>query len=87
MHDLTSKNTVVPKYLKLIIVLALKFIPTPTHYKRNLTLSFEQFAKDLLTKVFFSGRLHITDEAFNKKLHVEYEWQPKPWGILDSIHA
>ena len=86
MHDLTNKETYIPRSLTSIIGLGLKFIPTPRRPNRKPTSSFARFQKDLYTKVFFSGRPLPEDKKYNKKMQVVSEWEPKPWDIPDTIH-
>ena len=86
MHDLTDVTTVIPKHLTTIIGLGLKFCPTPRRPNKNPTASFSRFHKDLLTKVFFSGRPLVSEEEYNPKIHIGSDWEPKPWDIPSTIH-
>ena len=86
MHDLTTKDTPIPKSLTTIIGLGLKFIPTPRRPNRKPTSSFDRFRKDFNTKVFFSGRPLPEDKKYNNKMQVASEWEPKPWDIPETIH-
>ena len=86
MHDLTTKDTHIPKTLTTIIGLGLKFIPTPRRPNRNPISSFARFRKDLLTKVYFSGRPIPEEKKYNVKMPVTSDWEPKPWDIPETIH-
>ena len=85
MHDLTTKDTHIPKTLSTIIGLGLKFIPTPRRPNRNPTSSFKRFQKDLYTKVYFSGRPLPEEKKYDSKMPVVSTWEPKPWDIPETI--
>ena len=69
LHDLTLPSTDLPKSLKSVIGLGLKFCPVPTILNRRPTTTFARFRKDLLTKVYFSGRPNESDEVFIPSIH------------------
>ena len=85
LHDLTLPTTTLPKCLTSIVGLGLKFCPVPSILDRRPNKTFARFRKDLLTKVYFSGRPLKRDEEFIPKMHYPSDWEPKEWDIPDEI--
>ena len=64
LHNLTLSTTNLPKSLRSVIELGLNFCPVPTMLNRRPTNTFARFRKDLLTKVYFSGRPQENEDTF-----------------------
>ena len=56
LHDLTIPTTDLPKCLPSVIGLGIKFCLVTNTINRRQIKTFNQFRKDLYTKVYFSGR-------------------------------
>ena len=86
-HDLTNPNTTIPKNIKLLLGLGLKFCPVPRTTTRDPTLYLENFERNLLCKTYFEfDDDNSLREDFEPKFYKESKWFPADLMVPTEIN-
>ena len=85
-HDLTHPTTIVPRNIKSLLGLGLKFCPVPKDTTRNPILNVSRFERNLLCKVYFGyDEDDPRRENFNPKFYRPSTWFPADWMIPKEV--
>ena len=92
-HNLTSTLTP-PRYLKSLLGLGLKFIPTPRKTTAWSELSkvdpmrphgFPRLHRDLHLRCHFAGNSMNDEEDYNPRMYLTSKWTPPPWTYPKDV--
>ena len=83
-HDLTSTSTPVPKNIRSLLGLGLKFCPVQ-HKTPSQSANFDRFRRNLLCKTFFAKDETESDPEYEAKFYVNTDWEPPDFSIPDSV--
>ena len=85
-HDLTLPSTRIPRNIKSLLGLGLKFCPVPKYTTRDPSLNLNRFERNLLCKTYFGfDPDDPRREDYNPKFYSPSNWVPAPWMIPNTV--